>query len=258
MTYALDTDMNALVSAATANFPGVDLNDDAALMADPALHDRLVTFAANFVLRPMVDFASSHSHAAGAVTNLILVPQLERPGGEKLSPDSTKSLAGLAISPALLAVFASFQSEEAKIWQGVQLPSAFSPMMVLGDDVLTRARAVDPALDDLVVAHEFGHTGALTHTMVARNLMYPSVSPNVDDCTDSLDDTQLATLSANYGVGPAARVAQLVQRAEGPLSPLPPPALRSFTPDRLRALFAGDRQALRSFVEMLFHGSGHL
>jgi len=256
MAYALDTDMDALMRAATANFPGVDLNNDAAFMADPALYDRLRTFAANFILKPMVDFAAAHSEAAGAITNVIVVPQLERPGVEKVLSDSTKSLAGLAISPALLAIFAGSQSEESKIWQGVQLPSAFSPMMVLGDDVLTNARASAPELQDLVVAHEFGHTGALTHTMVERNLMYPVVRRNIDDCTDSLDDSQLTTVSANYGLGPAARTAPLVQRVDAALPAGPSRILPSFAPDRMRALLAGDRQALRSFVDMLFHGGG--
>jgi hypothetical protein len=255
MAYALDTDRNALGIALVANFPDVDFNDEAALMADRALYDRVLTFAANFLLKPMVDFASAHSEAAGAITNVIVVPQLERPGNEKLLSDSTKSLAGLAISPALLAVFASSQSDEAKMWQGVQLPSAFSPMMVLGDDVLTKVRASAPDLQDLVVAHEFGHTGALTHTTVPRNLMYPSVSPG-DDCTDSLDDSQLATMSVTYGLGPAARTAPLVERVAPPLPAVRSRILPSFTPDRLRALLAGDQQALRSFVDMLFQGGG--
>ena len=58
--------------------------------------------------------------------------------------------------------------DEAAIWQGVNLPANFTPMMVLGNNVLTRARAIDPELSDLVAAHEFGHTGALIHSMEPR------------------------------------------------------------------------------------------
>src|SRR4051794_13301275 len=207
MGYAVDTDENALNRALAAAFPGVDLSDaDALMAADPVLYNQVVAVAANFLLRPMIEFANTHSDVGGSMTNLILVPQLERPGGSKLGGPGT-SIAGLAISPALLAEFGRVMPDEAQIWQGVQLPAGFTPMMVLGNDVLTRARGVDPVLDDLIASHEFGHTGALVHTMVQTNLMFPQVTPGIDDCADSLDDTQLTTMGTTYGLGPAANAA---------------------------------------------------
>ena len=255
MAYALDTDTTSLDRALVAAFPGVDLSDEAALMAsDPATYNQVVTFVANFLLKPMVDFASTHSDMGNAVTNLILVSNLERPGGDPISAPGT-SLAGLSISPALLAQFALTMSDDAAIWQGVNLPPNFTPMVVLGDNVLRQARIVDPVLDDLVTAHEFGHSGALVHSMVARNLMYPSVSPGFDDCTNSLDDAQLTIVATTYGLGTSAASGALL--ANRPAATLPGNrALASFTPDNLRSIRAGDRTAMRAFVARLFHLPG--
>jgi hypothetical protein len=254
MTYALDTNTTALGQALVTAFPGVDFNDEAALMADPALYNQILTFAANFIFKPLIDFAAAHSDKAGAVTNLVVLPHLERPGGEPLGEPGT-SLAGLSVSPALLAQFAMNMSDDAKVWAGVNLPPNFTPMMVLGDDVLTRARIVDPVLDDLIAAHEFGHSGALVHSMVERNLMFPNVTPGYDDCTDSLDDAQLTLMGTTYGLGASAATGALLANGAAPRATTPGPLrLASFRADRLRAMLTGDRAATRAFVEMMFHG----
>jgi len=256
MSYALDTNTTALVVALMEAFPGVDFTDQVAVMSDPVLWSQVVTFIANFMLKPMVDFAITHSEVGGAATNLIVVPEMERPGGEPIGAPGT-SLAGLAISPALLAEFARTMPDEAEIWAGVNLPANFTPMMALGSNVLKRAGSVDPQLRDLVVSHEFGHTGALIHSLERRNLMYQGVAAGLNDCTDSLDDAQLALMRATYGLGGAAASGALLAKrptaALGPARPSRP--LSSFTPDGLRAMLAGDRQATRSFVELLFHGA---
>jgi hypothetical protein len=255
MAYALDTDVDALSVQLVAAFPGVDFNNEPALMADPVLWNAILSFATNFLLRPMVEFANQHGDAGTGVTNLVVIRDLERPGQEPLGDPGT-SLAGAAISPALLAEFARSMPEEGAFWQGVNLPPNFTPMMVLSHEVLQRVNSRAPDLRDLITAHEFGHTGALTHTMVARNLMFPSVAVGLNDCTDSLDDTQLATMRATLGLTTTtASGALLANRAAAGPAPAAAPAQarRSFTPDRLRAMLAGDRQALRSFVELLFH-----
>ena len=255
MAYALDTNETALVLALMAAFPDVDFTDQVAVMSDPVLWPQVITFVTNFMLKPLVDFANTHSEAGGAATNLIVVPQMERPGGEPIGDPGT-SLAGLAISPALLAEFARTMPDEAEIWAGVNLPANFTPMMVLGNDVLKRAGSLDPQLRDVVVAHEFGHTGALIHSLEPRNLMHQGVAVGVNDCTDSLDDAQLALMRATYGLGTAAASgALLAKRTAAPPSARPSRALSSFTPDSLRAMLAGDRRAMRSFVELLFHGA---
>jgi len=256
MAYALDTNENALASALMAAFPGVDFTDQFAVMSDPVLWPQVVTFVANFMLRPMVDFANTHSQDGDAATNLIVVPDMERPGGEPIGDPGT-SLAGLAISPALLAEFARTMPEEAGIWAGVNLPANFTPMMALGNSVLKRAGAIDPELRDLVASHEFGHTAALIHSLEPRNLMFQGVTPGLNDCTDSLDDAQLALMRATYRLGaPAASGALLAKRpAVAPPPGRPSRLLSSFTPDNLRAMLAGDRRATRSFVELLFHGA---
>jgi hypothetical protein len=256
MAYALDTDSASLDRALIAAFPGVDLSDEAALMAsDPVVYSQVVTFVANFLLKPMTDFAHAHSDSGGAVTNLIVVQNLERPGGDPISAPGS-SLAGLSISPALLAEFARTMPDEGSIWQGVNLPANFTPMMVLGNNVLQQARVIDPALDDLVTAHEFGHSGALVHSMVEGNLMFPSVTPGFDNCTDDLDDTQLTMMATTYGLGPSAASGALLAARpapEGAAVGSQTGALAALPPARLRAMLAGDRQATRSFVEALFH-----
>jgi hypothetical protein len=252
MAYALDTDEASLDRALVAAFPGVDLSDEAALMAtDPALYNQILTFVANFVLKPMVDFAAAHSASGNGVTNLVVLSNLERPGGQPISDPGT-SLAGLSVSPALLAEFARTMPDESNIWKGVNFPAGFTPMMVLGNNILSQARAIDPVLDDLVTAHEFGHSGALMHVTTPLNLMYPSVTPGVDDCGDSLDDAQLTTLATTYGLGASAAAGALL--ADGAPRAVSPTARPAFTPDRLRAMLAGDRRATRAFVDLLFHG----
>ena len=248
-SYALDTDEAALSAALTKAFPGVDLNDDAALMADPVLYNQVLTFAANFILRPMVDFA--RAHPAGAdVTNFVVVPDMERPGGQKLGDPGT-SLAGLTISPPLLAEFAVTMPDEGKIWQGVQLPDGFTPMMFLGYKVITALTAHAPVLSDLVVAHEFGHSGGLEHSMIQTNLMFPSELPGRDTCANSLDATQLATMRTNLGLV-AATTGALTVAPPRQLQPAAPTAARPrFTPAHLRAMLAGDAGAMRFFLEPL-------
>ena len=259
MSYALDTDMLTLGLALTQKFPGVDfVSPDAltTLMAtDPALYNMVVVFVANFVLRPLVEFTKAHSDGGITVTNLLVIPNLERPGGVSIN-DPGMTLAGLSISPALLGQFAISMPQEAQIWQGVEVPAAFTPIMVLGDAVLKQGRAFDEVLDDIVTAHEFGHSGALIHSAVPRNLMYPSASPGIDDCTDSLDDAQLTLMAATLGVGTSAARGALFAGGQAAAAPAGSSRLgSSFGPDRLRALLDGDGPAMRSFVETLFRGA---
>ncbi len=253
MTYALDTDEDALMVALREQFPGVDFEDEAALEADPELLARLYAAAGNFGFRPVIEFLKAHSDGGAAVTNLIVVPQVENPDGTDDDPDHTT--AGIAVSPALLAEFARETSPEAQAWLGIDLPANFSPIMVMGNDVLKRVSGIKPELDDLITAHEFGHTGGLVHTMVERNLMYPSTGP-INDCTDGLDDQQLAIMSASYGLGPgAAPLASRVSALSGsdPSQRDLARPVSSFPRERRRSLLKGERGSLRSFLQWMLH-----
>ena len=65
MAYALDTDSTSLDRALVAAFPGVDLSDEAALMAsDTAPYNQVVTFVANFLLE--ADDSTSRTRTATA------------------------------------------------------------------------------------------------------------------------------------------------------------------------------------------------
>ena len=177
------------------------------------------------------------------------------PTGEGVADKHDEPLYGDRSVKSLARLIARTMPEEAGIWQGVTLPANFTPMMVLGNNVLTRARSIDPELSDLVAAHEFGHTGALVHSEVERNLMFPGVAPGIDDCTDSLDDAQLALMGASYGLGPSAAL-QLKRPAQIPPARALRPMSSLFAPARIRAMLAGDPQTTRAFVELLFHGRG--
>ena len=59
MTYALDTDIDALNTLPRPGFPGVDLADEAALMRDPELYGRSPQARRQHrSMRPMVEFAA--------------------------------------------------------------------------------------------------------------------------------------------------------------------------------------------------------
>jgi hypothetical protein len=251
MAFALDTDTATLTVQLIEAFPNVDLSDEQALMADPVLWNQIVTFIANYVLKPMVQFASEHAAGPG-VTNLVVLADLERPGGQQVGDPGT-TLAGLAISPALLAEFAVTMPEESDIWQGVTFPPDFTPMMVLGHNAMARLTRTAPDLKDLLTAHEFGHTAALIHTTVERNLMYPSVAVGRDNCTNGLDDAQLATMARTLGLGGAATSALANARAAATSTRATAATPPAFSPADLRAMLAGDRRALRALVERLFH-----
>ena len=125
MGYALDTDEAGLMKATVAAFPDVDFSDKDALMADPVLWARLQGFIVNHIFQPLIDFETAH--AAGAnVTNLVVLPNVERPGGSSISEPGS-STAGLSVSPALLAEFARAMTSDGDLWRQVDLPDGFTP-----------------------------------------------------------------------------------------------------------------------------------
>jgi hypothetical protein len=244
--FAIDTDTEALGRELTRAFPGVDFTNDAAIMADPVLWQQVLDTTVNFMLRPMIDFARVQGTAGSAVTNLVVIPQIERPGGERLTPVG-QEIAGMAVSPALLAVFARDDTPEGQIWKGVKLPGDFTPMMFLGSTVLRQLAAAHSDLRDIVVAHEFGHTNALVHREGSHNLMNPGVSPGQNDCRDSLADDQIATMQTY--LGPAGAGQPLLTAGDsGQGSYIKPGDRRPFTPEDLRDLLRGDRRALRRLL----------
>lgn len=250
--YALDTSEAALGSALAKAFPNDDLNNEAALMADPVKWNAIVTFVTNFMLRPMIDFARVHGDVGQGATNLVVVPDLERPGGQKLG-DANATLVGIAICPALLKEFAASMNMDGEIWKGVTLPPNFTPMMFLGYNALQKATVRDQVLKDLTVAHEFGHASGLPHSDVMTNLMYPSAEPGRSSCTDDLDEAQLAVMRTNLGVGDAAAASGALTGADFARPGARTQPARRFTPADLRAVLAGDGRAMRRLLGPLVH-----
>ena len=246
MGYALDTDQNGFMQATIAAFPDVDFDDEEALMADP-LWPQIQAFLVNYVFRPMIDFATAHA-AGQNVTNLVLIPDIERPGGEEILGPGL-SFAGLSVSAALLAAFAREMTADGQVWQNVDLPSGFTPIVVLGGKVLEQVGRTAPVIEDLVTAHEFGHSAGLVHSAEERNLMYPTSTPGKNDCTDSLTDEQLDVMRTTLNLATAA--APVVADATASAATRLARFRSSFTPAHARALLAGDRQAMRAFVALL-------
>ena len=244
LPYAVDNRGYALEKALLEQFPGVDLNDEAALMKDPVLWASIERFAVNFMLRPMIDFARTHSQSGQKVTNMVVVSELFA-----ANVASTENVLGLAISVPLLT---AQQVEEPGSfnWKDSDLPPDFSPMFFL------HGRATNELLvkigrqaRDITVAHEFGHTAGLVHevgTDDEDNLMYPRVRQS-SDCDDGLYPEQLALMRQTLGVGPAPEtVVARVVRPEAD-DPRPRTPLR---PGDLRALLDGDVTPLRRLLHL--------
>ena len=232
--FALDTDVAELNRALEAAFPGVDLDDPDGLMRDPVLYDRIVKYTLNHMLRPVLEFARHHSAQGTAVTNLVLLSQLQRPGGNNLFPG--ERLAGLAVSPALVKRLSMDDSPEAALWRAAELPLRFTPLIFLDEGTLAQLSASAPALRGLIAAHELGHTGGLVHTTVPGNLM----TPGHDDCKDALTDEQVSTMADSLGLSPIA--------PPSPEGPTPVVVARGrpewLPPWRFVALLDGDDGAL--------------
>jgi len=248
MSYAVDTDPKGLTQGLLKAFPGVDFSNDEALMADPVLWARIQGFYANYYFRPLIEFATTHA-VGPDVTNLLLIPDIERPDGTSLAAPGT-AIAGLSVSPALLAEFARMMAPDNEAWKYVNLPTGFTPMVLLGSKVLESVNREAPVLKDLTTAHEFGHSAGLVHSDVERNLMYPVSTPGVNDCTDSLTDEQLDLMRTTLHLATAA------SETPAPTGDHVARFRASFTPAHARALLAGDRQATRSFVDLLLGRDG--
>ncbi|HXI55487.1 MAG TPA: hypothetical protein VNO55_05480 [Polyangia bacterium] len=250
-SYALDYDNTALNAALAKEFPGVDVSDDQALMKDPVLYQKVLAFAVNYIFKPLVDFATAHSTEGTAVTNLVMVPHVARAGGTSvLGPG--EMLAGLSLSPALLAEFVVMDTPEGRVWQGINLPPSFTPMVFLDASALSLGAARDPVLRDLIAAHEFGHSAGLVHRPVQDNLMSPGVIPGVSTCGEGLDPDQIAKMKSTLFGPTTSQALTLVPPPGAPAVPdaRPDANPRRFLlpPEQFPALLRGDPQALRTLA----------
>lgn len=244
--YALDTDEIDLSRALMKEFPGVDLNDTTLETRDPVLYEKIVTAALNFMFRPVLEFARAHAAGTG-ITNLVLLPQIPRPGGGGLGL-SGGEIAGLAISPALLQRFQGMDIPEGAAWKTIDLPADFTPMMFLDGTLLGQLMSADPDMVDLVAAHEFGHTGALVHRSESHNLMLPAVRLGESTCADSLADDQIDTMRDTLGIT-SKSTAPLRVRDEGAGQ-----ALSTLLSGRqLSAILRGDRAAMGDLIRKFAH-----
>jgi hypothetical protein len=250
MLYAVDDRLVSFENALAAQFPGVDLDDSAALMRDPALWERVQRAAGAFILRPMVEFARTHGTVGLGATNLVLLHDIVATGWA-----TNPNILGLAISPALLAVLGAGGGPDAAFWQGLDLPADFTPMLFLHAGMLRELGQSNPEARDAVVAHEFGHTAGLVHEVGEDdfdNLMFPAIDGALSACASVLLDDQLALMRRNLGVGPAAPVASQALTARRQTTH---PGLQPLRPEDLPALFAGDRRPLLRVLAPLLHRS---
>jgi hypothetical protein len=218
-------------------------------MRDPALYARVLRFTANFLVRPIVEFARRYGGTGAAVTNLVVLSRLLPADGRE--PSWGMGLLALALSPALLRAFADSDDSDGLLWREIDVPPDFAPMVFVGDEDLARVAGLEPVLRDLIVAHELGHTGGLMHRPRSGNLMVSPLTSGAADCTSSLDPDQMAILGANLGLagpGTARGMARslAVDAARTPLH-------HRFPPELLRLVLGGDREALRVLLAPLAH-----
>ncbi len=243
MPYAIDTNLDDLNALLEKEFPGVDLNDEATLMHDPELYGRVLDRVGNFMMRPMVEFARAHGADRGAVTNLVVLRDLLRPGGAALGPPGA-SPAGIAISPALIASFAAQGGDGAALWSQVDFPPDFTPMLFLHGVLIGQLSSIDPEVRDLIAAHEFGHTAGLVHREMDGNLMVPFAIIGRSHCTDTLEPDQLTTFRLGVGLDQPASVSSALLARD---------PRRAVPPARLTAALAGDPTALQAMLAPLLH-----
>ena len=243
MPYALDTDVEALNAVLVQEFPGVDLNNEAALMSDPELYGRILKRAGNFMMRPMVEFAREHGNQGAGVTNVVVLRDLLRPGGAPLGPPGS-SPAGIAISPALISALAAQGAAEAGAWPDIDFPAGFTPMLFLHGVLVGQLSSIDPEVRDLIAAHEFGHTAGLVHREMEGNLMVPFAIVGRNRCSDALEPDQVATFRIGVGLdAPARALSAAVERDARLVLP----------PSRFSDLLAGDGDALATMFAPLLH-----
>ena len=212
MPYAVETDEKRLDSALRKQFPKVDFDDEDAAVTEAELK-KIQSFAARWVLRPVLTFVDKFGHQDPSITNLILLPAV---ASTKALEDEGATLAGLSISPQLIKTLSDSDDEDGVMWRAVGLPETFNAMVFVNAKFL---RTVKPTtVTDLVIAHEFGHSAGLVHVMDLSNLMTPATGPDNASCVQSLDIEQLSAMGRTLGVGgkplmqalrvPAAEVAK--------------------------------------------------
>lgn len=244
MEYALDTNLTVLEAALEKRFPEIDFSDDDPVVPEGQQHE-IDVFVANYVMAPVIKFAQEHGRAGAGRTNVVLLQQLVRRGGQSIVGEG-KTLAGLAVSPVLIKALIESNDEQAQLWQDVQLPEGFTPMLFLDGAALDRFAKDDPIVRDLVVAHEFGHTGGLLHRNRPLNLMKPLVTP-LDACTQRLDPDQILTLRAAFGLDPPVTV-QALQVHDGDK-----PLTRRQRWQDLRAFLSGRLKGPPAFLRPFLH-----
>lgn len=195
MPYAVETDEKRLESALRKQFPKVDFDDEDAKVTEAELN-KIQSFAARWVMRPVLTFVEKFGHQDPSITNLILLPGV---ASTKALEDEGATLAGLSISPQLIKTLSDSDDEDGVMWRAVGLPETFNAMVFVNAKFLRTIKM--KTVTDLVVAHEFGHSAGLVHVMDPSNLMTPATGPDNASCEQSLDIKQLATMGETLGVG---------------------------------------------------------
>jgi hypothetical protein len=180
-------------------FPGIDPESNS--LTDDEMR-AVSVYAMNYILRPIIEFSRTYGTRGDDKTNLIVLPHLLS-NGSKMALGTNGQLAGLAVSPALIAAIVSSETldSEAQLWRDAEFPPGFTPMLFLDASVLDMATRYEESGGDLVAAHEFGHTASLIHREDDDNLMKPSLDRLTISCTSPLDPDQLETMRRVLKVG---------------------------------------------------------
>lgn len=203
MPYVIETDEARLESALRKRFPKVNF-DTEVFMGTEAELAAIQAAAAELVMKPLLTFVQKYGQQDPSITNVILMNEIASTNPVE---DEDAILAGLAISPELLKTLRETGDESAAIWQGVPLPATFNAMVFVDANLLRNLK--QPTVLDLVIAHEFGHSGGLVHVEEESNLMTPTTGPTNSSCDQTLTDVQLERMATTFRVGPGPVVQAL-------------------------------------------------
>jgi len=230
-------------------FPQLDLDSSS---LSPTDMQAVETFALNFVLRPIIEFAREFGGHGEDKTNVVVLPRLLN---SAQSISSMGQIAGLAVSPSLIkAILAEEDPDsEAQLWRNAEFPPGFTPMLFLDAGVLDMASKYgDASGGDLVAAHEFGHSASLIHREREDNLMKPALDRNSISCVSPLDPDQLESMRKTLKVG-APRVAVPAAPPRAPVQRLSAIAETGSRLHGLRSFMRGESPDIPSILKPILH-----
>jgi hypothetical protein len=187
LAYPMDgSDQEIAAALAQAGIP----NDRPLTAEEEVLANQI---AGDIIFAPLRAFITSTGMPRASRVNIVVVSRIVAPSLES-SLDSPLEIAGLGLSPALLAAVTA-EDPQSDLYALLALPPDFTPTLFVASEI-TRKYTTRP---DNLIAHEMGHALGLVHADPYGNLMTQG-SPI--DCRAVLDADQTASISLPHLLSP--------------------------------------------------------